>query len=220
MTENRESTVGGDRRGRDRRGSDRRKVDRRAPVPLWRRPAAYAAYGVVGALLVVFVLLGLEGEAAPPEPLGLEAEPASTPPAELPAVLPGEVRDANSLGAFEALIAEGDRAVGEMVRVDLYCGSIGGVGVRDVRGAHPALEALADADGRVSAAECRWSSDARSSDLMLVVPPSLVSDFAAAPEVEMNFVRRREIPAHVEWLGRSEALSLRYSGILREIVGS
>ncbi len=214
-------SVGGDRRGRDRRGSDRRREDRRAPVPLWRRPAAYAAYGVVGALIVVLALRGLDGEAAPPDPVPLEsAENASSaPPVQLPAVAPGEVRDAYTIGDFQALIAEGERAVGQVVRVDLYCGSISAVAVRDVQGISPALEALADVEGRVGAAECRWSEEARSSDMMLVVPPSLVTEFAEAPEVELNFVRRRRIPAHVEWLGRSEALSLRYAGVLREIVG-
>jgi hypothetical protein len=36
--------------------------------------------------------------------------------------------------------------------------------------------------------------------------------------VELNFVRRRRIPANVEWLGRSEELALRNAGVLRQVV--
>jgi hypothetical protein len=37
------------------------------------------------------------------------------------------------------------------------------------------------------------------------------------PEVERSFVRRREVSAEVEWIGRSEALALRNVAVLRAI---
>src|SRR5690606_20879536 len=56
------ATSRGDRRNVERRRGDRRRDDRRFPVPLWRRPWAYAGYGVVGALLLVLLIGSLGGE--------------------------------------------------------------------------------------------------------------------------------------------------------------
>src|SRR5690606_3845554 len=119
-----------------------------------------------------------------------------------PTVSPGAARDAYSADDLEALIAEGNDAVGQVVRTDLFCGPISSIAVRDVEEGHEALKALTSADGRIAAAECRWSREAGSSDLTLVVPPALVEAFTGAPEEELNFVRRRRIPAQLEWLGR------------------
>lgn len=209
---------GGERRRKDRRSGDRRGDERRTPPPFWRRPAAFIAYGVVGALLIMLFFRG--GDDGVPDPAAevFVAEPEVR-PADLP-VASGPLeptREAFTLAQYERLIAEGEGAVGEIVRVELYCGSIIPVTVRESDRAEPALLALAEGSGRVAGAECRWSQEGRSSDFLLVVPADLAEEFARAPEVELNFVRRRRIPAHVEWLGRSEALSLRTAGVLREI---
>jgi hypothetical protein len=110
-----------------------------------------------------------------------------------------------------------EAAVGRLVRTELYCGSIDMVTVRPSDGPGQHLADLAGNDGRVAGAECRWSREGRPADLLLVVPPELAEEFAQAPEVELNFMSRRQIPASVEWLGRTDALSLRNSAILREI---
>jgi hypothetical protein len=47
-----------------------------------------------------------------------------------------------------------------------------------------------------------------------VIPSDLAAAFTAIPEEEMSFVLRRKVAARVEWLGRSDALSLRTAGIL------
>jgi hypothetical protein len=209
---------GGDRRGDDRRGTERRRVERRTPPPAWRRPSAFVAYGVVGALGVVLLV---QAFAEDPEPTaspaaGIDATVVAAPPS--PELLPpGQVREAFSAADYQTLIAEGDRAVGQIVRADLYCGSISSMQVRDIEGISPVLMALADAEGRVGGAECRWGREDRTAEILLVVPPDLAGDFATGPEVELNFIRRREVPAQLEWLGRSEALALRYAGVLRAI---
>jgi hypothetical protein len=205
--------AGGDRRGVDRRRQDRRGEERRTALPLWRRPQAYVAYGVVGALVLVllFTSVGRRGEDPQAQAAAVERSLAMDAPA--PAAT-APVREAPTLAQYQSLIAEGESAVGQRVRTVLFCGSISPVTVRDVERPNASLAALTDGDGRVAAAECRWSADARSSDFLLVVPPELAETFGHAPEVELNFVRRRRIPAEIEWLGRSEALSLRNAGIL------
>ncbi|HUE96102.1 MAG TPA: hypothetical protein VMN39_05555 [Longimicrobiaceae bacterium] len=207
----------GDRRGRDRRSSDRRKEDRRSPVPPWRRPAAFVAYGVVATLVLVLLFSGGEETVQPfpndPESLAaVRAENARAMGVGQPAD-----RQAVTVADFESLVAEGDAAVGSVVEAELFCGSLSSIALRDVEGIDPRLAALADSDRRVPAAECRWSREARSTDLLLVVPPQLAAEFARAPEVELNFVRRRRVPADVLWLGRSEGLALRTAGILSRI---
>ncbi|MEX2569714.1 MAG: hypothetical protein WD737_00310 [Gemmatimonadota bacterium] len=209
----------GDRRSGDRRRSDRRREDRRTPAPLWRRPAAFVAYGATGALVAVLLLrLGVDSADETVAAAATSTRVAAGEPYTVPEVPDGSVRDARTLAEFEALIAGGDRAVGQVVRAEIFCGSIGALAVREIEGMNPALGALADADGRVAAAECRWSREARASNFVLVVPPALAEDFASAPLVEINFVRRRRIPAHLVWLGRSEALALRYAGVLQEVL--
>jgi hypothetical protein len=194
-------------------------VDRRAPLPPWRRPSAFVAYGVAGALAMVLLLQAFTPE--PEESPAIAATPAdarSAAPAALPPVPAGSVRDAYDVADYETLIAEGDRAVGQIVRADLFCGSIASRQVRDIEGINAALMALADADGRVGGAECQWGREGRTAEILLVVPPTLAAEFASTPEEEINFVRRRRVGAHIEWLGRSEALALRYAGVLRDIV--
>jgi hypothetical protein len=79
----------------------------------------------------------------------------------------------------------------------------------------PSMAALADTRGQVPGAECRGGASADAPDLFLLVPPQLATDFAAAPEVEIGFMRRRRVAAEVEWIGRSEALALRIVGVLQ-----
>lgn len=205
-------------RGGDRRGNDRRRTDRRFPVPPWRRPAAFVAYGLVAALLIVLLFRGGdEPEVAVTEPTaaarGVELEPLDI----IPAGVNG--RRALTIADFERLMAEGDRAVGQLVEAELYCGSIMPIALRG-QNPDPRLSALADTEGRVAGAECHWSREARSADFLLVVPPQLAVEFAQAPEVELNFYRRRRVPANLIWLGRSDALALRIAGILGEIRGA
>jgi hypothetical protein len=209
--------VARDRRRGERRSGDRRRPDRRASPPYWRHPAAFVAYGVVGALLLSLLFRGGDERSDRVVEAAVEsgARPQRVAPQSGPVV---PTREAYSPAQYERLLAEGEDAVGEIVRTELFCGSINPVAVRDTDRPHPGLVALADADGRVAAAECRWSRESRSSDFLLVVPPDLAEEFARAPEVELNFVRRRQVRAHVEWLGRSEALSLRNAGVLREIL--
>jgi hypothetical protein len=210
--------VGRERRASaDRRSGNRRRDERRTPPPIWRRPAAYVTYGVLAGFVLVLMVRGLGSGPAPDmDPAAMEqltiAEPPPSPP---PGAAP--TREAFTLAQYERLIAEGGDAVGEIVRTELFCGNISPVTVRAGERSNPALVALADADGRAPAAECRWGREARSSDFLLIVPPDLAEEFARAPEVELNFVRRRRIPANVEWLGRSEELALRTAGVLRDI---
>jgi hypothetical protein len=205
---------GGDQRGGDRRRRDRRRTDRRTPLPVWRRPPALVAYGVVGALLVMLILRGFQSEdtdGADLERIALEE--ARTPP-ELPT---GVAEEAFSMADYERLVADGEASVGRLVRVDLYCASMTSIGLRDVEWTHPRILDFADSEGRIAGAECRWGPDGRTSDLVLLVPPQLSDEFAELPQVELNFVRRRHVRAEIEWLGRSDALSLRHAGVLLDI---
>jgi hypothetical protein len=101
----------------------------------------------------------------------------------------------------------------------VYCEPIRSVSLRtgaDIP-VSPSVAQAADAESRVPAAECRWGSEGSAPELLLVVPPALAQQFASMPEVQQSFVMRREVPAEVEWIGRSDALALRIVGVLREI---
>lgn len=209
----------GDRRQDDRRGGDRRALDRRLPVPAWRRPWAYAAYGVLGALLVVLLLTSLGGgeeeSLETGEVVTVKAPPPVNPNA--PAAAGAPPQDAYSVGDFERLLAEGERSEGLRVRTELFCDEISPTALRDVDAVNRAVAELADANRRVPAAECRWGPSATAPDFLLLVPPALAERFAAAPEVTQGFVARRKVAVELEWVGRSEALALRNAGVLREI---
>ncbi len=213
----------GDRRQADRRASDRRRGNRRTGQSPWRGSAAYAGYGVFVTLLAVAGLRALDSspEAAATQAAILEPEAGGSAPAVTPrsiAATSPAARDAPTLAHFEILLAEGETAVGQIVRTELYCQPIAPIAVRSMRGGPGvALVGIVDAEGRVGGAECRWSNEARSSDFLLVIPPDLAGEFTAMPEVEMNFVLRRRVRAQVEWLGRSDPLSLRTAGVLRAI---
>lgn len=215
-TDNVSEASSGDRRGRDRRKGDRRNDERRGPIPLWRRPVAYVSYGVLGALALFLVLRSGDDDGPGSGAVSVENTALSAEP-EVRATAPAATREAFTVAQYEGLIAEGENAVGDIVRTELVCGSITAIATRDVEGPNETLASLTDQNGRVAGAACSWSREDRSGDFLLIIPPELAVEFARAPEVELNFVRRRIIPADVEWLGRSESLSLRTAGILRAI---
>src|SRR5690606_26796978 len=127
----------------------------------------------------------------------------ATPPVVTPSVSRTDVaagptaREATSLAHLEILLAEGESAVGQIVRTELYCQSITPIAVRSTDRGWGALDGIVDAEGRVGGAECRWSDESRSSDFLLVIPPELAERFTAMPEIEMNFVLRRRVPARI-----------------------
>ena len=69
-------------------------------------------------------------------------------------------------------------------------------------------------------AVCKWgpSGEVRREALLLLIPPALADEFAAAPEVTDNFVQRRRVVAEVEWVGRSETLALRTAAVFQRMV--
>jgi hypothetical protein len=209
----------GDRRGPGRRGRERRRDDRRAPLPLWRRPLAYAAYGVAAALLLMLAFRGFGAPDAAEEPVAVI--PAPPPPPDVDPASPAPSAAASpgvaGPGEYERLLARGDEAVGERVRAVLFCAGITSTSLRDVARVNRSVAELADASGRVPAAECQWGAASRGPTVLVLVPPDLATQFAAAPEVEQGFVRRRRVAAEVEWVGRSEALALRTAVVLRAV---
>jgi hypothetical protein len=205
-----------ERRRGDRRAGGRRRTDGASG---WRVSKAQAAVAAVGVLVLVLLVRGLTGSDDEPEGQAVGSELDTTEPAPTAALArPSAIREVYTVAEFEGLLAEGDAAVGQTIRTELYCGSISQVTVRSTQTVNPSIAQLAGTDGRVAAAECRWSRDSLSSELLLVVPPNLAEDFARAPEVEINFVTRRQVPAEIEWLGRSEELSLRNAAVLRLII--
>lgn len=210
----------GDKRGGDRRGSDRRRVERRAPAPPWRRPWAFAAYGAT-AMLVLFLLRGCGGhEDQPPNPTGPVARaPAPLDTAHTPRQT-GAVEDAMTTGDYERLTLEGERAVGRIVKAQLYCEAPAQVALETATAdtVEAPIAALTDTlTHRVSAADCKWGSqdDPRREDFLLLVPAQLATEFASQPVAVDGFVRRRRLIARVEWIGRSRALALQTVGIFR-----
>jgi hypothetical protein len=212
---------GGDRRGPDRRGVERRRVDRRTPPPPWRRPAAFAAYGAAAAILVVVMLRGCGGDdthdrtaaAGPIAPAPPAIDTAPTPHRA------GAIESALTTADFERLTLEGPRAVGRVVRAQLYCDAPTPVALMaGVDTVEAAIAPLVDRQAqRVPAAECKWGQqdDPRREDFLLLVPPQLASEFSTQPVTLDGYIRRRRLMANVEWIGRSRALSLQTVGIFR-----
>jgi hypothetical protein len=130
--------------------------------------------------------------------------------------------DAFAAADYERLVISGEAARGRRVRTQLYCDAPKPVALR--QSATPLESSLAEIaeEGRVVAANCKWGEreDERRQDLLLVIPPQLADDFAAAPVATDDFVRRRRVLAEVEWVGRSDALSLRTGGVLRAVFPS
>ncbi len=210
---------------RDRRRGDRRSGDRRSA---WGRGAGWtgigrpAAYGAGAVIILILLVRLVTGGDEPTNAAMISAAAdaadteAGTAPAALPATAPA--REAFSVAEYEALLAEGDAAVGEIVRTELFCGPLTQVSIREDVAMHQTIRDMADAEGRVVAADCRWSRESLSSDVLLVVPPDFATDFANAPTVEISFVTRRRVRGDIEWLGRSPELALRNAGILRRIL--
>lgn len=210
-------------RDSDRRGNDRRNVERRAPLPPWRRPWAYAAYGVLGALVLMLVWSGMGGDDEPrpaddaPMVTREPGAPGVAPPAEGTAQNSrAPVEAAFGAAGFERLVLQGPSAIGKTVKAELYCEQPTSYQVRTNVDAEAPVAALA-ANGRIPAAECKWggANDPRREDFLLLVPPDLADDFAATPVISDDFQRRRRLIANVEWVGRSQALELRTAGVFR-----
>ena len=219
MPEPTSGTPGGDRRDDERRAAERRGASRRTPPPPWRRPWAYVGYGIAGALLVVVLMRTFDDDDEPEisaEDLGTAAvapavdstlsPAASTPP-----------REAMGTGEYERLLAQGEAAVGQRVVTLLFCEQVNSIGMKKEAIVTPSVAALADANGRVAGAECKWGDSPDAQDVLLLVPAGLAPRFAAAPEVQQGFIRRRRVRAELEWIGRSEALDLRNVGVLRAV---
>lgn len=221
MTAETNETEENDGRRGDRRGNDRRRVERRSPAPWWRTPYALVAYGVVGSLILAWSFGFLRGD-DPKAPMAGKLEPATqAPTVDTAAAAPpaGPARDAYGAAGFEQMVVLGEQAMGKRVRTELFCESPRPLAARRLDPSEPAVEALMDPQGQVPAAECLWGaqSDPRREEFVLLVPPDMADDFAAAPVVNDNFIRRRRIRADVEWLGRSPALAVRIAGVLRGV---
>lgn len=177
-------------------------------------------YGVAG-VLVLLLLFSL-GDDPEESTAATSVETTTAGPAVDSVAAPGAgapVQDAHGTRGYEALLAEGEAAAGRRVRTTVYCEAIRSVSLRIEPDSpvSPSVAAAADAGGRVPAAECRWGSEISAPELLLVVPPPLAGRFASMPEVEQSFVLRREVPAEVEWIGRSDALALRIVAVLLDI---
>lgn len=219
MTADPQGAAGAPRQG-DRRGQDRRRTDRRTPVPPWRSPWALVAYGVLGALALMLLFNGFGDD--DPEPIldpALRDTPAAPNVNPVAASAGDPVQDAFGAAEFERLVIEGPTAVGQRVRTELFCDAPAPLTLRDAEQVEAAVATLVDAEGRVRGAECKWGrrGDERREDFTLLVPPDMAEQFAAAPLVSDGFVERRRLQAVVEWVGRSEALSLRTVGVLRAL---
>lgn len=209
-------------RAGDRRGNDRRRVERRSPPPPWRRPWALVAYGVVGTLALVMLLNG-GGDDEPQlrdETLVEKQAEGSTQVAPTdPQVAAAGPEDAYGTAGFERLVVEGEAAIGKTVRTELFCAAPQNFTIVAGHTAPRSVTSLIQ-NGQVPAAVCKWgpTGESRREDLLLLVPPALADEFAAAPEVTDNFVERRRVVAEVEWVGRSETLALRTGAVFRRMV--
>ncbi|HET6232232.1 MAG TPA: hypothetical protein VFE05_19315 [Longimicrobiaceae bacterium] len=213
-------TPGQDRAG-DRRAKDRRRTDRRTPVPWWRKPLALVAYGAVGLGLVLLAFKAMQPDDPGPTNAALVTAPAGGDAPAPPPATTGPAEPAYGSAGFERLTLEGQRAVGKRVRTELFCSAPSTFSINKTAGeVQEAVRSLADREGHVPAAECRWGAqnDERREEMLLIVPPDLARDFAAAPVTTDDFVERRRLVADVEWIGRSETLQLRTGGILRAVV--
>ncbi|HET7234741.1 MAG TPA: hypothetical protein VFJ16_32305 [Longimicrobium sp.] len=174
-------------------------------------------------LLLVLMMRGCGNDDTPAT--GRTAGPiAPAPPAIDTAPSPrrtGAVEPALTTADFERLTLEGPRAVGRVVRAQLFCDAPTPVALMaGVDTVEAAIAPLVDRQAqRVPAAECKWGQqdDPRREDFLLLVPPDLANQFAAQPVILDGYIRRRRLLANVEWIGRSRALSLQTVGIFRGV---
>ena len=121
--------------------------------------------GVVGAIVLMFFVRG-RGQDRGAVTGGLETTTA------LPAVdttgLPAArapVQEANSVGDYERLLAQGERVAGQRVHTVLYCGPMRSVTLTSGDTISPPIAKLADPRGQVPGAECKWGSGADAPEL-------------------------------------------------------
>jgi hypothetical protein len=209
----------GDNRGGDRRANDRRRLERRAPPPAWRTPWAFASYGAVCVLALVFLVRGCGGDDTPTPtgPIAPAPPPIATAPPAPPQ--PGRVEQAMTTADFERLTLEGERARGRIVQAQLFCDAPNPVAlVSATDTVEASIAPLVDrAENRVPGATCLWGpqDESRREEFLLLVPPELAAQFAAQPLALDGYVRRRRVIARVEWIGKSRALALQTVGIYR-----
>lgn len=208
----------GDRRAVDRRRNDRRQTDRRLPVPAWRRPWALVSYGVLGALALVLLVGALTDDGAEESPGEVVTAPPAQPAVAMPSTPEGQPIEATRDADYDRLVLAGEEVAGQRVRTELFCDTPQPVTLRDVDRLEAPIAALRDQAGEVRGADCKWGPGggaASRKEFLLLVPPDLATAFAAQPMVTDNFVQRRRIRGEVEWIGRSRALALRTTGVLR-----
>lgn len=205
-------------RGADRRGQDRRNLERRTPAPPWRRPWAYVGYGVLASLLLVMLMRMFDEDE--PELDASDLTTAKAAPAvdtTRSAASTAPMREAMGTGEYERLVAQGEAALGQRVVTVLFCEQVNSIALQKDEAVNASIASLADANKQVPGAECKWGGDNGAPDFLLIVPPDLAPRFAAAPVAQQGFVRRRQVRAELEWVGRSEALALRNVGVLRAV---
>lgn len=210
----------GDRRDVERRRNDRRQTDRRFPVPAWRKPWALVSYGVLGALALVLLIGALTSDDTEEQPgevvTASPAQPTVTPPPAAPTAPIEGPRDAD----YDRLVIAGEEAVGRRIRTELFCDTPKPVTLQEVDQLEAPIAALRDQSGEVRGADCKWGRGGTGSsrkEFLLLVPPEQATAFASQPMVTDNFVQRRHIRGEVEWIGRSRALALRTTGVLRSV---
>lgn len=174
-------------------------------------------------MLVLVLLFRPRGDAkddvAPLEKGGLITAPAAPAAASVTAPTAQVPPNPTSNAAFEALILQGRNASGLRLRTELSCNTPSPIALSKVDTVPAAISALRMLDGRVPASECKWGQQGETQrpDFLLLVPPRLAEQFASTPLASDEFVPRRHLIAEVEWIGRSDALALRPTGVLRQV---
>jgi hypothetical protein len=131
----------------------------------------------------------------------------------------GVVEPALTTADFERLTLEGERAVGRVVRAQLYCDAPTPVAL--MAGADSVESSIAplvdSVTQRVPGAECKWGAqdDPRREEFLLLVPAEHAAEFTAQPVTLDGYIRRRKLVANVEWIGKSRALALQTVGVFR-----
>jgi hypothetical protein len=168
-------------------------------------------------VLLIGALTSDDADEQPGEVVTARApEPAvALPPAAASAPIEGP-RDAD----YDRLVIAGEEAAGRRVRTELFCDTPRPVTLQEVDQLEAAIATLRDQAGEVRGADCKWGRGGTGSsrkEFLLLVPPEQATAFASQPMVTDNFVQRRRVQGEVEWIGRSRALALRTTGVLRAV---